>query len=88
MKARKGEVIVELWQISKENKNPPSWVEEAFEGHQIRWGGPQTGFDDKLLQLSGGWIINFGKIGDYLEFDRGKFTIISEKRFKKDYSQV
>jgi hypothetical protein len=95
MKAKKGNITVDLWLITRDDKeNMPDWVQDAFEKKQIVWDKVTPERLNRGANIPGygaGYgLSGIGKFalagqGYYLEKNGGSFEFISPRRFEKDY---
>lgn len=89
MKAKIGEDIVDVWQISRDEPEE-DWVIKLFENKNLRWykdfNALQYTPGITIFGAYGGGQMTIGKCGDWLVYMHGGYKMIPSKRFNKDYT--
>lgn len=85
MKAKYGKIIVDVWQISHDEKveNYEPWLKEAFVTEKIYF----TAIDQPQLYIRSGFGGTWGEVGDFLIYSPtfpNEYQIISQNKAKKE----
>ncbi|MFC4653182.1 hypothetical protein ACFO26_09730 [Lactococcus nasutitermitis] len=86
MKAKYGNMTVDVWQISK-IRSEDAWLKEAFSMDRIYF----TATDKPQLYIRGGFGGTWGEVGDYLIYNPtfpNNYQIISQHKAKKELAFI